>query len=97
MDKSPHRGVIACRHVLREGAPIRRISATDDGDLQILCIGGQHQTAGEAAWVHLHHLLDRDPSIREALDVLELGLFAYRTATDQPWVIEHLPPEEHAA
>lgn len=90
------RMVFTCCHVLREGAEVRHVSI-DDGDIQVLCIGGDHGPATNAAVVHLQHLVDRDASILAALEGLAEGQVAYRRSCAQPWVVARLPPEEDAA
>lgn len=97
MHLEPDTGVICCRHILNEGAPIQRMAADHDGEVQFVCWAGRHETVDECAWVCFHCVEERDSGLSTALADLEIGQTAYRRAPDQPWVIEALPPEEHAA
>lgn len=90
---------LVCKHVSRENAPALLVchqtpeSAGDSGFL-IACGADGH---GLKDWL----VADLDKRLQapemQELRTLEEGQQATRTAPDQPWVIEPLPPEEEAA
>lgn len=79
-----HWRVFACRHVLDGEQPVLLVSR-QDGDWCFLC-GGQHeQSSTDFKAIGVSHILERDPSLRELLD-LETGWEAERNDDTSPWV-----------
>jgi hypothetical protein len=77
------RAAFVCRHVF-EGSRSVRLVAHEDGDWQFLC-GEEHEPNDGPRVVGLNHLVERDPSIVEALD-LQQGWEAERRDVGGPWV-----------
>jgi hypothetical protein len=63
-----------------------------DGDLQMLC-GDGHDATELPRVVGLNHLLERDPSLKEVLDLPD-GWEAERAAPGQRWQRSQSPSEE---
>lgn len=81
--------VITTRQVMYEGWPILLVTH-DNGDPQgWQFINGQGDTDDRADGmaVHVEHVIERDPSIRELAD-LPLGWQARRATVDDPWIRE---------
>jgi hypothetical protein len=57
--------------------------AVEDGDLAVVC-GGEHGGAEDYRVVGLNHLVERDPTLRQVLD-LEEGWEAERDSPSSPW------------
>lgn len=88
-------GVVACCHVLDGKMPIRRVCVDEQG-MQVLC-WGDHNSIADGRWIHLGHLLSRDPSIRQALREEDDAYVAYRSAEGMPWIFEPLAPASEGA
>jgi hypothetical protein len=71
-----------CSHIFDGTHPVLLVS-TEDGDWQCLC-GGLHDETEVPRVIGLNHLLDRDPTLREVLD-LPAGCIAERPALGAPW------------
>jgi hypothetical protein len=72
-----------CRHVFEGSRPIRLV-AHEDGDWQFLC-GEEHEPGEGPRVVGLNHLVERDPSLVDVLELQE-GWEAERPAVGGPWV-----------
>lgn len=71
-----------CRHIFAESRPVLLVSHAD-GDWQFLC-GDGHDVGELPHVVGLNHLLDRDPSLEELVD-LPVNWEAERTEVGAPW------------
>ena len=71
-----------CSHVFEHTRPVLLV-ARDDGDWQFLC-GGAHAPDELPRVVGLNHLIDADPSLRQALD-LPIDWEAERAFVGGPW------------
>ena len=77
-----------CRHVFDETRPVLLVSH-EGGDWQLLC-GGDHETGDRPHVVGLNHILDRDPSLRDILD-LPVNWEAERVDEVSLWVRKPSP------
>jgi hypothetical protein len=75
-------GAFICGHVFDQSRPVL-LASRADGDWQLLC-GGSHEPGEGPHLVGLNHLLDRDPSLRELLD-LPRDWEAERVTEGDPW------------
>lgn len=73
---------IVCSHVFRDDRPVRLVSH-EDGDWQFLCGEADHNDDGHL--VGLEHLIERDPTLSEVLD-LPLDWDAEREDPGKPWI-----------
>lgn len=73
---------IVCPHVFRAERPILYVMHEKQHEWQVLCGGSDHDE--RPTLVHLHHLVELDPTLRELID-LEPGHEAERDAVDAPW------------
>ena len=71
------------------------VDETDTG-WGVYCGGGPHANA-ELKIVNLDRYIAQDPALQELVHTLPTGFIARRTASDQPWTIERITPEEEAA
>jgi hypothetical protein len=69
-----------CSHIFENSRPILLV-ANSSGDWQFLC-GGTHNEIPKV--VGINHLLDRDPSLKEVLDLPE-NWEAERVDQKAPW------------
>lgn len=72
-----------CSHVFDARRPVLLVSH-EDGEWQLLC-GGAHDPDETPRVVGLQHLVERDPSLQELLD-LPPDWEAERESTGSPWV-----------
>ncbi|MDC0710368.1 hypothetical protein POL68_17965 [Stigmatella sp. ncwal1] len=77
------RAAFVCHHVFEGSHPIL-LAAHEDGDWQFLC-GAAHEPGDGPRVVGLNHLVERDPSIAEVLD-LQQDWEAERLDESGPWV-----------
>lgn len=77
------RAAFVCRHVFEGSRPIRLV-AHEEGDWQFLC-GEEHEAGEGPRVVGLNHLVERDPSLVEILE-LHQGWEAERHDVGTPWV-----------
>jgi hypothetical protein len=57
---------IVCDHVFRDERPVRLVARHRDGSWQMTCGATDHPEDGEGAEiVHVHHLFDRQPDLRQ--------------------------------
>ncbi len=80
--KTPELACFVCSHVFRAERPILLVCLTD-GEWQCLC-GGNHPDDEEPHVVGLNHLIERDSSLTEVLD-LEEGWEAERNGPNDVW------------
>jgi hypothetical protein len=83
------RAAFVCRHVFEGSRPIRLV-AHEEGDWQFLC-GEGHEPGDGPRVVGLNHLVERDPSLVEVLE-LQQGWEAERHEVGGPWVRRQLGP-----
>lgn len=91
---------LICKHVDRSnaaGAPVLLVCKTEpvgenDTGLEVYC-GGEH-TSEDYLFINLDRVIATDASVGEMLEALEEGQLAHRSAPDQPWVVEPIPPED---
>jgi hypothetical protein len=76
-----HEIVYICEHVFRDERPVLHVCKTD-GDWQFLC-GGDHST-GLPVLVGMGHLIERDRTLLDILDLQE-GWQAERNTATEPW------------
>ncbi len=84
----PDVAVFTTRAIVEDGAWIASVSHdADDGAWQFHDSGPGSADVAEARVVSLRHIVERDPTVRDVLD-LPLGRRASRDAADSPWVCE---------
>jgi hypothetical protein len=83
---------LTCSHVVSGEHPVLMVFHEIEGDWQFLCGADRHDDA-EIAFAHLGHLVDRDATLNETLDLRE-GWDAGRTAVGAPWTREETGPVE---
>jgi hypothetical protein len=81
-----------CSHVFANTSPVLLV-ARENGDWMHLC-GQLHQGDEEYRVVGVEHLFDRDPSLREVMDLAD-NTEAERAAVGMPWVRRALAPHEN--
>lgn len=91
VDSRAHEQVLTTTHVLDERLPVLLVTRDDDGELQMLD-GVRTPTVAAGRLVCLHHLLDRDPSLRSISKNLLAGTRAERADADAPWSIRSEEP-----
>lgn len=72
-----------CSHIYLDTHPVLLVSRAG-GDWQFLC-GGGHENDEVPKVVGLNHMLDRDPSLRDLMDVPE-DWDAERASVGEPWL-----------
>ncbi len=77
------RAAFVCRHVLDGSRPVRLV-AYEEGDWQFLC-GEAHESGEGPRVVGLNHLVERDPTLAEILD-LQPGWETERLETGGAWI-----------
>ena len=84
----PDVAVFTTRAIVEDGAWIASISHdAEDGAWQFHDAGAGSVDMAEARIVSLRQIVERDPTVRDVLD-LPLGRRASRDAADSPWVCE---------
>lgn len=91
VDSGSHEQVLTTAHVLDEGLPVLLVTRSDDGDLQMLD-GVRTPSVAAGRLVCLHHLLERDPSLRPISQDLHRGTRAQRTAPGAAWSVRREEP-----
>ena len=84
------RAAFVCSHVFEDTRPVLLV-AVEDGDLMLLC-GDIHAKDEVFHVVGANHLVERDPTVAEALN-LEDGWEAERSEVGGPWLRTPLAPE----
>ena len=74
----------ACRNVWDNEQPVLFVRHDHNGDWQMLCGGYEHGDAAQIFMLHKEHLIDRDQSLQEIVD-LPLGWEAERETAGRPW------------
>ena len=72
-----------CNHIFNATRPVLLVSR-EDGDWQLLC-GGTHDEDEKPRVVGMNHLIEKDASLREILD-LSSNWDAERSAVNAHWV-----------
>ena len=89
--------VFACPAVARSGAACTLVLHHSNGDMVFLCGSNEHGTPGseeeEPVYLHLSHLLEKDPSLKEIVD-LPAGCEVERSSIDGAWIRRQIPSEE---
>jgi uncharacterized protein DUF4262 len=86
----PHTGIYTTRRIMDGSEPIVYVSHDiEDGAWQFH--GPSESKSGDAVLVCLHHILDKDPSINDLVD-LPRGWSASRQSPAAPWIREQKPP-----
>jgi hypothetical protein len=60
-------GAFVCSHIFEASRPILLVSR-EDGDWMFLC-GAMHAEGEKYRFVGINHLVERDPGLRETLDL----------------------------
>jgi hypothetical protein len=76
---------------VRDGAPILTVFHDRDGDWQFL--SNREQSGAEAVLVHVGHLVDEDPTLRDVAD-LPIGWKAWRVVHDGDWTRNPIPDNQ---
>lgn len=79
----PGSAVFVCSHVFNDSRPVLLV-AKDGGDVMYLC-GGAHGDEEPYQVVGAGHILSRDPTINDVMDLSE-GWEAERSRVGAPWV-----------
>lgn len=74
----------ACRNVWDNNEPVLFVRHDHNADWQMLCGGDEHGDASEIYVLHKEHLVERDPSLRDVID-LPTGWEAERDALYASW------------
>ena len=83
MSVEPHVAAFICPHIHDASRPILLVGR-EDGDWMLMC-GDAHDFATDpGSVVGIGHLLERDPSLREVMDLPD-GYEAERAAAGAPW------------
>jgi hypothetical protein len=83
-------GVFICNHIFDARHPCLLV-VVSEGDWQFLC-GGTDHAAADCHVVGANHILERDPTLREVLDLTE-GWEAERSSVGAPWIRRRSPKE----
>jgi hypothetical protein len=78
-----HIAAFVCSHVFDNSKPILLVSHENNGDWQFLC-GGEHPEDDLPHLVGRNHLVERDETLRQILD-LERGWCAERQSVTDSW------------
>jgi Domain of unknown function (DUF4262) len=88
----PHTGVYTTEPVNSGQEPVLLVTH-DAGDGAWQFIGTTDGSSENGAIVCFHHMVDRDPTIKELTDLPE-GWIARRDAPSEPWTREIRPPDD---
>jgi len=89
---SPHTLVFTPESIMNGAEPVLYVyRGASDGAWQFH--GAGESSIEEAVAICFHHIVDRDPTIKQLAD-LPLGWCASRKTASDPWVREQAPPEE---
>lgn len=81
------------RTIIDDGLPVLVVIHDDDGDW-LICDGiNDPNQAGACMIVHLAHVIDRDPTLEEVMD-LPRGWAAFRKSRMSPWEISRWEYED---
>jgi hypothetical protein len=86
----PHTGVYTTKRISNGEETILYVWHEENGDWQFH--GARESNAESAALVCFHHLVDKDPSLKELRD-LPGGWRAWRESVSTPWVRQESEPE----
>lgn len=86
MFESPNGLVITTRQVMEQGWPILLVTHDDEepSGWQFLNGHGDTDDPSSGIPVHVEHVIERDPSVKEVAD-LPPGWRAWRVSEDKPW------------
>lgn len=90
MNTTSHIAVVVCRHVLDGTHPVLLVSKID-GEWQFLC-GASHQGTADYRLVGIGHVVERDPTLNEILDLPD-NWDAERNNVSATW--RRLPSQEN--
>ena len=79
-----HRRAFVCNHVLHATKPVLLVVHSVDDEWMLLCGEGHPNQADQFAILGIGHVLDRDPSLSELLD-LGAGYSAERPFPGGQW------------
>jgi len=79
-----HQRAIICNHIFGDSHPVLLVVHAADGEWMFLCGGEHSDDADQYQVAGIGHLVDRDPSLAELLD-LPAGHAAERTAPGGYW------------
>ena len=88
MTVTHHTKAYICSHVFDASRPVLLVNH-EDGDWSLMCGDGHDYDHDLPKVVGIGHVLDRDPTIKEVLD-LPADFEAERSAVGQPWVRRQL-------
>jgi hypothetical protein len=89
---SGHARAYVCIHIFDEVVPVLLVCHDADGDWSLLCGAVHDDNADQYRVVGIGHLLERDPSLLETMD-LGPGWEAERRARQSPWVRARILPD----
>ena len=92
MSSLDHTPSFICSHIFQNSHPVLLVSKAD-GDLQFLC-GGEHDENEKPHVVGAGHILARDPSLIELLNVLKDDQEAEREQVGLPWIINPIDNDD---
>lgn len=84
-----------CSHVFEQTHPVLYVCRPFE-DWQLLCGQNEAECSGGPRLVGLSHLVARDPTLAEILDLPEYWE-AFRTAVGEPWERSPTEPQEGGA
>lgn len=92
LDIDFHHKAYVCVHVFNNERPVLLVTRPE-GDWCFLCGDGHEQTASSIRVVGIGHVLERDKTLFETLDLLP-DWDAERTSVGQPWQRQPIPLED---
>jgi hypothetical protein len=87
-----HLPAFICNHIFENTKPILLVCHNADGDWQFLC-GGTHAFGEKPKVVGIVHLLERDPTLKNLVD-MPVDYEAERESIGSKWIITKIPTEE---
>jgi hypothetical protein len=78
-----HTASYICSHIFDASRPVLLV-VHEDGDWSLMCGDGHDFDRNPPKVVGIGHILDRDPSLSQVLD-LENGFEAERRGVNEPW------------
>jgi hypothetical protein len=81
----PELGVVVCRHVANGQRAVGFSSRYQDGEWAFTCGEADHTSDADYVLIHVHHLLEADPSLDEVAS-LAPGWSAERKSVGADWL-----------